>query len=202
MAAMTAGVLTERQGLQRRDWAAVLGVLPRWRVAAAATLLGAAALHALAATEHAEHWLTASRFFIGLQLVQTWLALALLLNLRTRTAARMALVVSVATLSLWALSRTVGLPIGPDAGVAEPVARLDLGVAVLQTLTVAAALVLLGRWQRSTRTGALLRAPATVAVVLLGVVLITAWGAAGAQTPPDVRDGHSGVESTSSAPDA
>ena len=100
------------------------------------------------------------------------------------------------------MSRTVGLPVGPDAGVAEPVARLDLAVALLEILTIAAVPVLLGAWQRSHRAGALLRAPATVAVALLAVVLLTAWGAAGALNAPDVRDGHSGVESTSSAPHA
>lgn len=175
MAAKTAGALIERPGVQRRDAAAVLGVLP-WRLTAAATLLGAAALHGLAAAEHAQHWPTASDFFVGLQLAQTWLGFALLLNLRTSSSARAALALNGATLALWAVSRTIGLPVGPDSGAAEPVARLDLAVALLQILSIAAVLVLLGRWQRTTRTGALLRAPATVAVVLFGVVLITTWG--------------------------
>ena len=101
---------------------------------------------------------------------------------------------SVATLSLWALSRTVGLPVGPDAGVAEPVAQLDLAVALLEILTIVAVPVLLGAWQRSHRAGALLRAPATVAVALLAVVLLTAWGTAGALSAPDARDGRAGVQ--------
>ena len=197
MSAMTAEAVRDQPVPQHRDPAPARAALLWWRLTAAATLLAAAALHALAATEHAGHWPTASRFFIGLQLAQTWLGLALLLNLRTRTAARMALVVSVATLALWALSRTVGLPIGPDAGVAEPVERLDLAVALLEILTIAAVPVLLGAWQRSHRAGALLRAPATVAAVLLGVVLLTAWGAAGARGAPDAPAGHPGIERTS-----
>lgn len=200
MAAMTAGAVGHRPVPQHRDVATVPETLMWWRVAAAATLLAAAALHALAAREHADHWSTASQFFIALQLVQTWLGLALLLNLRTRTAARLALLVSVATLVLWAISRTVGLPVGPDAGVAEPVARLDVAVALLQILTIAAALILLGASQHSMRVGAVLRAPATVAAVLMGVVLLATWGAAESFGPPAARDGHADVQTASHDP--
>ena len=200
MAAMTAGAVRDRPMPQNREVATAPEALLWWRVVAAATLLAAAALHALAAREHAGHWPTASQFFIALQLVQTWLGLALLLNLRTRTAARLALLVSVVTLVLWAISRTVGLPVGPDAGVAEPVARLDLAVALLEVLTIAAALILLGASQRSMRVGAVLRAPATVAAVLMGVVLLATWGAAESFGPPDARNGHADVQTTSHDP--
>ena len=173
-ASVPANALTDRHEAVPRP-AALLWL----RAAAAATLLAAAGLHALAAAEHAEYWPTASRFFIALQLAQTWLGLALLLNLRTVVAARAALVVNAATLAVWVLSRTIGLPIGPDAGTAEPVGRLDLAVAALQVISIAATILLIGRW----RAGARLRAPATTAVVLVGVLLLTIWGA----TAPDTE---------------
>ena len=194
MAAITAEAVRDRPVSQHREGATTPEPLLSWRVAAAATLLAAAALHALAAREHADHWPAASQFFIALQLAQTWLGLALLFNLRTRATARLALLVSVGTLVLWAISRTVGLPVGPDAGVPEQVTRLDLAVALLHILTIAAALILLGVAQRSTRLGAALCAPATVAAVLMGVLLLATWGAAESFGPPDARDGHAEVQ--------
>jgi hypothetical protein len=49
------------------------------------------------------------------------------------------------TLVVWAVSRTTGMPLGPDAGVAEPVAFADAMVSTFEAVIVAVSLVVLLR---------------------------------------------------------
>src|SRR5829696_1075796 len=91
---------------------------------AAALSLTAAAMHAWAMPEHLEEWWGYGSFFLIAATAQACYGLALL-----RRPGRMLLLLGVvgnlAIVSLWAVTRTVGIPfVGPHAGEAEPVAAL------------------------------------------------------------------------------
>jgi len=52
---------------------------------------------------------------------------------------------NAAVLAIWAWSRTVGLPVGPNPGTAEPVGFLDLACAAYEVAIVHGSLILAGR---------------------------------------------------------
>ncbi|MBA2560980.1 MAG: hypothetical protein H0V07_14050 [Propionibacteriales bacterium] len=116
-------------------------------------------------------WLPAGLFFLILALVEGVLAVALLAALARRIE-RLTIVVSLATVAVWVVTRTVGLPVGPMAA-AEPVGRPDLVASALELTT---AVVLLAR----TTTASVIPNPATVyrraALVVGAVVVLTVFG--------------------------
>jgi hypothetical protein len=95
------------------------------RAVVAFTLLGAALIHAAQAPSHFAEWWTAGASFVALAAVQALLGAAAAAG-ADRRVWRLAQAVSLAAIGLWALSRTVGLPVGPEAGQPEPVGRADL----------------------------------------------------------------------------
>ena len=148
------------------------------RVGACAALLGSAVVHATVVGEHYEEWALAGLFFVGLEVVEVLLCIAVVMAWSRRVAALVVLV-SAGTLAIWALSRTLGMPVGPESiRSPEAVGVPDLACVVLEV--VAAVLVL--PWALRRRTG-----PAgdgtthraavlpSAAVVLL-VLAVTGWG--------------------------
>ena len=115
---------------------------------AAFASLGAGLVHLSVVREHAEHWWAQGAFLLIVGLLQlAWAVAALCLPRapfrRAFSGLTMGLVLT------WVVSRTAGLPFGPDAGVAEPVGVSD-GLAVVLEIGVLAALVL-SRWRGSAR---------------------------------------------------
>jgi len=106
------------------------------RVTAVSCLFGAEAIHAAVIEEHISEWLPAGLFFVGLSLVQGLLAVALI-TVPSRRVERLIIGVSLATVGLWLFSRTVGLPFGPTAWIAEPIGRVDTVATVLELITAA-----------------------------------------------------------------
>lgn len=151
------------------------------QVLAVAALMGSAAVHAAVVPKHLDHWPAAGAFFAVLALLEGASAATLLVRLRWPVALA-ALTVSLVPLPVWVVSRTVGLPFGPEAGSPEPVAWADLAAV---SLTVAAVVL----------TGLLLRATAPehwrftrVAawgprLALAAVALVTAVGISSALSP-------------------
>src|SRR5690242_8321807 len=92
---------------------------------AALLLLGAAAIHFAVAPEHFQEYLPYGLFFVGLGLIQLDLAAAVLLAPSRRLYA-IASGGIVAVIAIWLASRTVGLPLGPEAWKPEPVGLIDL----------------------------------------------------------------------------
>jgi hypothetical protein len=155
----------------------------RWApTVAAACLLGTQAIHTAVMPGHLREWWAQGAFFLGVALVEGALAAALLLAPGSGRVRVAAVAASVATVCVWAWSRTIGMPVGPGAGVAEPVGRAD---AVATLLEVATAAVLLraavGR-QRPVRSAALACAVAAVA-------LVTAFGLSAAEDHAHAGDG-------------
>jgi len=98
--------------------------------------------------------------FVTLAVAQAALGVAALAVTDRRLYAA-AIVVSVATIALWAGSRTIGLPIGPEVGEPEPVGRADLTATLLEAATVLAAAPL----ARADRGAPAWRWPGAVAVL-------------------------------------
>lgn len=125
-AALVVGVVGARRGLS----------LPL--ALASASAAGAALIHFAVAPEHFSEWWGFGLFFVLCGEVQ--LGWALLLGCR-RPGGRMRAFGAAGSLFLvltWAVSRTAGLPFGPDPGVAEAVAVPDVASVVLELVTAAA----------------------------------------------------------------
>jgi hypothetical protein len=131
--------------------------LERW---AAWASLGSAAVHAFLVRDHAEEWWGYGLFFGLAALLQVLLGLALLTDAINPkdTGPRHAsvkrgvyaggLALTVGLLALYAVTRTVGVPLlGPEAGEVEEVAPLDLLAKAFEAVA-AVALVLLLRLPR------------------------------------------------------
>jgi hypothetical protein len=137
--------------------------------------LGAAVLHLAAAPSHyVELGDLGAAFLVAATLQAAW-ARSLLAGAKARVVAS-GLVINGVIVGTWAVSRTIGLPVGPDAFVAEPVGLPDGAATAFELLLVAGlaarALGLDGRLARRVpATGSI----AAVAVVpVLGLVLLTA----------------------------
>ena len=185
---------TTARGLHPADWRLVQ------RVVVAGGLLGAAAIHGSLAGEHLGEWLAAGVFFLVLEVVQLCLAVRAVFAWDRRTAA-MVVVVGGATLALWSVSRTVGMPIGPaDFRAPEPVGAADLACGLLELASMAAAAAAM-RWMASpqgrvgadsspTRAGALAGALAAAAALVVTIV-----GVSPALVATSGGDGHHHVSS-------
>jgi hypothetical protein len=146
--------------------------LPTLRVVAIVTLLGAEVIHTATMEHHWRSWAAAGMFFLALSVVEGLLAAALYVGVSQRVAL-IGIGLSLATASLWVVSRVWGLPFGPFAGVPETVGVGDSISTCLELLTAVALLPFL-RAPESQADGGHLgwpRAEATVAIVLVAAVL-------------------------------
>src|SRR4051812_45740268 len=99
-------------------------------VTAAACLIGSELIHTIVLPEHLREWWAAGVFFAVLSMLEGGLAAAVLFA-PSRRVWHGALALSLATLAVWAWSRTAGLPIGPDPWTPEPVGSADVAATVL-----------------------------------------------------------------------
>ena len=141
---------------------------------------GAGTIHLAVASDHFHEWLLLGVFFVALGVAQIgWAGLLAILG-----PARVLLIAATANAAvvvLWIFSRTTGLPIGPDPGVAEAVGFPDVTATVFEVALAGLAVWSLRRPQHApnrtlTSLGWLLPlavAPAAVAAV------VSAVGAAG-----------------------
>lgn len=112
---------------------------------ASASAAAAAAIHFAVAPEHFAEWWGFGLFFVVCGELQ--LAWALGLRGRTPRIRRAGAVASLLLVALWAVSRTHGLPFGPEPGVPEEVGMPDLVTVALELVTVVG--VLANRRDRS-----------------------------------------------------
>ena len=102
---------------------------------AALTSFGASVIHFAVVPTHWQEWMPAGVFFASIALFQ--LLWARLVLARTTTPVLVVgIVFNVGAIALWALSRTVGAPVGPHAGEAELVQAADLCALLLQFYVV------------------------------------------------------------------
>src|SRR5215210_5714038 len=139
------------------------------RVMAFAALLVGAAIHAAVIDAHFREWAPEGVFFIGLGLVQAGLAVAVLLR-PSRLVAWAIIDVGMAAAGLWAVTRTLGLPVGPEPGEVEAVGVAD----VLCTVTEIAAAGIALIWARRSgvRTATVLRRPVSARLAFVAFVAV------------------------------
>ncbi|MEA2323762.1 MAG: hypothetical protein QOD81_3612 [Solirubrobacteraceae bacterium] len=164
-----------------------MGAPAAWRGAAplpaiavaAAGLFGAEAVHTAVLASHWREWWAEGAFFGTLSIVEGALGAALLLA-PGRRLARAGVLISIATIAVWAWSRSTGLPIGPEAGYPEPVGRADLVATLLEALTAAALAPAARRSMLRRRPRAAGSGRRRTAAAVMAVALVTAYGLGGA----------------------
>jgi hypothetical protein len=144
---------------------------------AALLTVGAALIHVGVSADHFKEWWAAGLFFLLSAAAQLgWAAWCW-----SRASSRRVLLAgtggSVALALVWAVSRTSGLPFGPEAGVAEPVGVADAVCVALEVLSAGLAVIAATAW-----APARLKAPSTPrrAAVLTGAVAALTLVASGA----------------------
>jgi hypothetical protein len=122
--------------VDRRDAAGVPApTLPRGRIGVAAASAAAGLVHAVVCPEHFREAASFGLFFAAAAGAQVaWAVLVLRRPSRALWWAGAAGNASV--VALWAVTRTVGLPVGPDRGAAEAVGRADVLACVLELVVV------------------------------------------------------------------
>lgn len=109
-------------------------------VAAAMLALGAAAIHAAVTPGHLREYAPFGLGFAALAVVQVAVAMAAISG-QLRRIQWPVLIVTLAVIGVWVVSRTLGLPIGPEAWHAEPIGLAD-SVATLFEVALVAVLLL------------------------------------------------------------
>ena len=105
-------------------------------VAALASLV-AGAIHFAVVPEHLDEWPAAGIFFVVLGAFQAVWAVAYPRRARGWLAA-LGLIVNLATVALWTVSRTVGLPFAPEPWTPEAIGVLDVTASALEIVVVLA----------------------------------------------------------------
>ena len=154
---------------------------PPLRLVLAASLVGAAAIHAAVLPAHLEEWWAAGAFFLVLTVAELAAGVAAVTARRRLLTPSLltALVVSIVPLVVWWVSRTSGLPFGPEAGEPEPIGVADVMACLLEQVALAAALgLLLARREQPRRW-----TPYRLAIGLVAVVAVTAIGVGASGIP-------------------
>lgn len=139
------------------------------RLVLACGLAGAAVIHAAVVPEHWEEWPLAGAFFAVLTLAELGGA-GTVARRPSRTALGAAVVLSAGPLLLWTVSRTTGLPFGPEAGTPEGVGMADAGASLLELMTLVLAVRLLTSRGRPRPLARHLRAASVTAVLALTTI--------------------------------
>jgi hypothetical protein len=144
-----------------------------------ASLLGANVLHLAALPEHLGEWMWAGIFFAVVAAAE-WMAAWALITRPDARRARLAVVLSLATVAVWAVSRTVGLPFGPDRGQPEAIGWADAICTGLELITAATACRLAGA---SAPAGHRTDRRLAIGVVTAGIAAITVVGVLAPEAP-------------------
>jgi hypothetical protein len=143
----------------------------RWwllRVVAVCSLFGSEAIHTSIIAAHLAEWVGAGAFFTVISVIEGLLAVGLI-ETRSRWACLVGLAVSMGTVGVWAVSRTVGIPFGPNGGRVEAIGAADAVSTVLE-LTAACALATLALAEPASKVGT--RRPRPVVVAAMAVIVV------------------------------
>jgi len=154
------------------------------RTGVCVALVGATAIHGTVVTHHFQQWPPAGIFFLVLQVLEVSLAVAAVYAWGPRTAQAVVLT-GFATVLVWLLSRTLGMPIGPATfQLPEPVGVPDLACCFLElgAAALAAPMALMRRpaqtrIARKTPTPTVSRWSLVLAALVGAIALVaTGWG--------------------------
>lgn len=147
--------------------------------------MGSALIHATVVSDHFAEWAPAGVFFLAIEVLEVVLALAVCFVWRPAVA-RLVIVSSLATVLVWAWSRTFGMPFGPaEFRVAETVAPPDLACCLLEVAAALLAIPMAGLRSGPTRP---VGGRAAAALLVVAALAVTLWGLGlvpGASAPSD-----------------
>jgi hypothetical protein len=147
------------------------------RFAVAVASAGAAAIHFAVIDQHVvEYWLFGV-FFVVVALAQLGWAVAVVSN-PTRTVYVVGALGNALIVMTWVISRTSGLPLGPEAGEPEPVGVADVVSTALEVVIVVGTLPLL-RGLELRRSWAMRFVRPVLALSALAITTLALAGAAG-----------------------
>lgn len=152
--------------------------IPAVYSALAVTSLATAGIHFAVMGEHFREHVAFGLFFSLVAWFQALWALGVVVS-PTRPLLAAGLVVNAAVVVIWVVSRTAGLPIGPEPGTAEPAAFLDVLSTVLEIGIVVATAILLARGRSApseSRNGLLAVGGLALVLVLLTTVAVASEG--------------------------
>jgi len=139
--------------------------------------LAAAGIHFAVMGEHFQEYVVFGVFFSLLAWFQALWALGVVVA-PTRWTLAVGLMANAAIACVWLVSRTMGLPIGPEPGVAEPAALLDVLSTVLELLIVVVCAALLLRGQRPQPSGGGRSRAFFIGALALGLIVLSTIGIA------------------------
>ncbi|MEA2137988.1 MAG: hypothetical protein QOG56_1138 [Solirubrobacteraceae bacterium] len=118
--------------------------------------IAAGLIHAIAMIDHFSHYWLFGVFFLVLTYGQVLWGLALLRGRSSDRGLRLGAFANLAIVAVWLVSRTLGVPFGPNAGDPEPIGPMDVAATLDQLVLVAYVGVLLLPRLRDGRLRALL----------------------------------------------
>lgn len=130
--------------------------------------VGAAAVHAAVVPEHFEEAASYGVFFTIAAVVQLVYSVLLLVR-PSRLLVATGIAGNVALISLWLLTRTIGIPLGPDAGSAESFGVLDILASSCEAMVVLAGIAALARGRLARIRSAQIRPARTYATELVSI---------------------------------
>jgi hypothetical protein len=144
----------------------------------AALSMAAAAIHFAVMGEHFAEYVAFGVFFSVVAWSQALWAVGVIV-LPSRRLLLVGLIGNAVVILVWLISRTIGVPIGPEAGAPEPAAFIDVLSTILEVAIVAgtAILVLRGRPTPSMRG---LPVRLGLAVLVIALAVLTTWSVAAA----------------------
>jgi hypothetical protein len=139
--------------------------------------LAAAGIHFAVMGEHFQEYVVFGVFFSLVAWFQALWALGVVVA-PTRWTLAVGLLANAAIACVWLISRTTGVPIGPEPGVAEPAALLDVLSTVLELLIVVVCGALLLRGQYSQPSGGRRTRTLFIGALALGLIVLSTIGIA------------------------
>ncbi len=166
------------------------------RVLLAVLLGAAAAIHFAMVPAHAAVWKAEGVAFMVSAWIQVVLAIVVLAR-PSRRILQLVVGVNLVFVGVWALSRTAGLPAGPNSGTAEAMTIVDLSCVAFEALAAALAAALVVRPRLGHRLGESALVAASVipvaVIVLTTAVLVSPTASSHTHSHDDaavVADGH------------
>jgi hypothetical protein len=169
----------ELESVQQLGSSRVNGRVTTVHSALALLSLAAAGIHFAVMGEHFQEYVVFGVFFSLVAWFQALWALGVVVA-PTRWTLAAGLVANAAIACVWLVSRTAGVPIGPEPGIAEPAGLLDVLSTVLELLIVVVCAALLFRGPYSQRSGGKRSRALFVGVLALGLIVLSTIGIAAA----------------------
>jgi hypothetical protein len=160
------------ESMQESPRSRVTWPIPAVYSALAVTSVATAGIHFAVMGEHFREYVAFGVFFSLVAWFQALWALGIVVS-PTRPVLAAGLVVNATVVVIWIVSRTAGLPIGPEPGTAEPAAFLDVLSTILEIGIVVGAAALLVRSRSAGSPGGTRNGLLAVGGLALVLVLLT-----------------------------